>query len=164
MTDLAERLRAVEDRLALLELEGAYARTWDAADAEGWAGLFTPDGVFEMAALGERPGARLEGHHRLREFCRDVNTQFQGLHTLHLPTLAVDGDRATGSLHFEFHSGRSTPQAREVASVTGLYEVRYRRTDAGWRIEHRFERATSRSSHVFHPGFYPASGVGQVQG
>lgn len=34
-------------RLAILDLEARSAKTWDLADAEGWADLFTPDGVFE---------------------------------------------------------------------------------------------------------------------
>ena len=107
-----------------------------------------------MAALGERPGARHQGTVALRDFCLDVNRRFRGIHMLHLPTFKVDGDRATGSLHFQFDSGRTMPEAHEIASVTGLYEVTYRLTEDGWRIEHRHERATSRSSNTFHPGFH----------
>lgn len=29
----------MEDHLALLNLEGEYARTWDTGDAEGWSSL-----------------------------------------------------------------------------------------------------------------------------
>ena len=35
---------AIADRLAILQLEADYARTWDTRDAAGWAGLFTDDG------------------------------------------------------------------------------------------------------------------------
>ena len=44
---MEHRLRAVEDRLALLELEGAYARAFDSRDGDAWAALFTDDGIYQ---------------------------------------------------------------------------------------------------------------------
>lgn len=149
-----ERLAAVEARLALMELEGAYALAWDRVDAAGWAGLFTDDGVFEMDGLDGRETVRHQGRPALLDFCVVMNQRFRGLHLMHLPTLRIDGDTATGSLHFRFEGGRHAPDAREVFSVTGLYEVAYRLTPDGWRIAHRRERAASRASSTFHPGFH----------
>ena len=45
--DLGARLREVEDRLALIELEGAYARLFDARRGDEWAALFVADGVYQ---------------------------------------------------------------------------------------------------------------------
>lgn len=150
MGDLEQRLQRAEDRLAILDIEGAYARTWDTVDAEGWAGLFTADGVFEMPETAVRPGARYEGHPELAQFCRDINARFRGLHLIHLPEIVLDGDRATGRMHFRFESGRTSEDGFEIAAVTGMYAVDYVRTVAGWRIARRVERAANRSSTAFH--------------
>ena len=51
-------LMDLEDRFAILELIAAYGLFWDARDPEGWARLFTPDGVFELYVPGVRPPVR----------------------------------------------------------------------------------------------------------
>ncbi|MBO0730862.1 MAG: nuclear transport factor 2 family protein, partial [Acidimicrobiaceae bacterium] len=53
---LEARLRAVEDRVAIENLEGRYARTWDTGDATGWAAVFTEDGEWEAKAAGTQAG------------------------------------------------------------------------------------------------------------
>ena len=45
------RLADLADRLELLDLEGAYARTFDSHDGEAWAALFTVDGVYQARGL-----------------------------------------------------------------------------------------------------------------
>lgn len=42
MTGVGDAIEA-DDRLALLELEGDYARRFDTRDGSGWANLFTED-------------------------------------------------------------------------------------------------------------------------
>src|SRR5690606_33672957 len=53
MTSIEERLRAVEDRLALIELEALYARSFDEHDGETWSGLFASDGVYQSRPQGD---------------------------------------------------------------------------------------------------------------
>ena len=48
----------LEDRFAILDLMADYAYFWDGRDPEGWARLFTPDGVFELYIPGVRPPVR----------------------------------------------------------------------------------------------------------
>ena len=52
------RLMDSEDRFAILDLIADYRYFWDAQDPEGWARLFTPDGVFELYVPGVRPPVR----------------------------------------------------------------------------------------------------------
>ena len=131
--DLAQRLTEVEDRLALIELEGAYARAFDSRDGDAWAALFTPDGIYQARGATPEAGNFVEGHDELARFC--TNAPFDGIHLLHLPQLTISGDTATSRVHLqfigEFHSG-----TRGMRMI-GYYDVRYRRTDAGWRIAHR---------------------------
>jgi len=140
-----EGRREIEAHLAILNLEGEYARTWDTGDAEGWAGLFTPDGAFEMAAAGEMAGARFEGHDALAEFCRRINESYEGLHLIHTPSLSIDESEAHGWIHFEFRAR----EAGELLHVCGVYRVCYRRTSEGWRIHERFEQAVQRDDQFF---------------
>jgi hypothetical protein len=144
------RLELAEARLELYDLEGRYARTWDTADAEAWAALFTEDGVFEAAAVGGEPGRAIRGHDELEALCRHYTGSVTGLHLLHLPELTVDGDRATSRLHFDFRSvRRSSPDATGLAEVSGYYDTTYARGPSGWRILYRFEKAVARSRAVF---------------
>ena len=137
--------RDIAAHLAILNLEGEYARTWDSVDPEGWAALFCPEGIFEMLPVGNTPGAFYQGREALAEFCRVINSSYRGLHLIHVPSIRVEGDSARGWIHFEFRSISGSTQG----SVAGIYQVDYRRTDEGWRIEHRIEQAVARSSDSF---------------
>ncbi len=140
---LVTRLEAVEAQLALIQLEAEYARSWDSADGDAWARLFTPDGVFDMAAVGHQPQATYCGHAELQCFCEKVSAVYSGLHFMHLPKIVIDGDRARSRIHFQWmgvvqsgkaHSGRRT--------ASGYYDVDYRYSAIdGWRISHRLEKA-----------------------
>lgn len=135
----------MEDHLALLNLEGEYARTWDTGDAEGWSGLFTKDGVFEMGSAGEMPAARIEGHAGLADFCRAINEEYEGLHLIHTPSLSIQAPVARGWLHFEF---RARHEGHPLY-VCGVYQVLYRKTSEGWRIQHRYEQAFQRDDEIY---------------
>ena len=149
-TDSDARLAALESRLELLDLEGRYSRTWDTADAVGWAGCFTEDGVFSLASVRGEPSRRFEGREALERMCRDFTAQVTGLHLLHLPELSLAGDEATSRIHFEFRSvRRDAPDATQQASVSGYYQTTYRRTAEGWRIHERHEKAVTRQRVVF---------------
>ena len=148
--DAAEAKRDLSEgdvaaHLAILNLEGEYARTWDTVDPEGWAGLFTREGVFEMLPVGNLPAGFYQGREALAEFCRQINASYRGLHLIHVPSIRVEGDSARGWIHFEFRSISGST----LGSVAGIYQVDYRRTEEGWRIEHRIEQAVARSSDSF---------------
>lgn len=135
----------IEAHLALLNLEGEYARTWDTGDAEGWASLFTADGIFEMAAAGQMPAARIEGSDALADFCRTTNESYEGIHLIHTPSLEIEPLQARGWLHFEFRARHEG----ELLHVCGVYQVLYRKTSEGWRIHHRYERAVQRDDEFY---------------
>jgi uncharacterized protein (TIGR02246 family) len=140
----------VADRLEILQIEGEYARTWDTVDADGWAALFTPDGVFEMVAIGDRPASRFEGRAALAQFCRDINASYEGLHLIHNPSLRIEGDLAFGWIHFEFRYLRTVDGTTTHGDTMGVYEVEYVRTDDGWKIRERVETAVTRGTRDFH--------------
>lgn len=155
MTDtiesLAARLQAVEDRLAIIELEGAYARTFDSRNGAAWAALFVPDGIYQARGATPEKGNFVQGHDALAEFC--TNAPFDGIHYLHLPQLTVDGDTAQARIHLEFVGLFHTAGNPSVRMV-GYYDVRYARTAEGWRIVHRITSTMTRVDTAAHA--YPA--------
>ena len=141
----------VTDRLAILQLEAEYARTWDSQDAAGWAACFTDDGAFEMGSVpGGLPAMRFGGRAELTEFCRVGSGRYEGIHLLSAPSLTFDegGATAWGWVHFSYYDrDRKTDAVRQVV---GVYAVTYARdADGTWRMALRREQAVM-SEHGFH--------------
>jgi hypothetical protein len=138
--ELEQRLRAAEDRLAILELEGMYAKTFDGRRGAEWAALFTEDGIYEGRDLPGPAGhnrVHVQGRSNLAEFC--ATSAFSGIHLMNVPQLTFDGDRATGRVHFTFHSVYEPDRyGGELGATIGYYDVAYERgPDGGWLIERR---------------------------
>ena len=149
--DFAQRLRVLEDRNAILDLEAAYAVSWDTNQPQRWAELFTEDGVFEMLAAGELPHMRFEGREALQGFCRDVNTRWSGLHYMHPPQLEIAAETARATIFFEYrYLNRETPAHTRQGPAAGYYQVSYRRTTAGWRISERIEKPVLSQTTAFY--------------
>ena len=147
---LEERLRATEDQLEIMGLEAEYAVSWDTCAAERWADVFTEDGVFEMLPTGGRAGLRVEGRDALRTFCAETTARWTGLHFMHNPKITIDGDSARGVVFFEFkHVMRATNDHTLQGTVGGYYNVTYTRTEKGWRMKSRIEKAALASSTSF---------------
>ena len=123
----------VEDYIAILAIDGEYARAWDTGDAAGWAALFTEDGSYETRR-GDKPGTGAQGRKGLEEFCRDSVATTQGLHLCHTPAVEVEGDQAKSWMQFEY---RAQTGARQQTHVVGSYRTVYLRTREGWRIRSR---------------------------
>src|SRR5213592_2233882 len=128
-----------------MELEGAYARAFDSRDGEGWAALFTEDGVYQARVdAGRPPGPFVEGRAALATFCAEA--PFDGIHLLHMPQISLDGDRATSRVHLQFLA--SFPVGDRLGYLSGMvgyYDVAYERVDGRWLIRHRITTTFSRN-------------------
>lgn len=156
-TTVEQRLRAVEDKLDIIELEASYARTFDEHDGEGWSALFTTDGIYQSRPVGEHPPlTHVQGTDALREYCSSA--PFNGIHFLHLPQLSLSGDSATARIHLEFHgSFHQDPGAPRMA-MRGYYDVSYRLVAERWLIAHRVTTAFSREQDTI-IGYPTVSGI-----
>lgn len=140
---IEQRLQALEDRLEIIELEATYARSFDERDGETWSALFTQDGVYQSRPVGDAPPLTfVQGRDALNAFCTDA--AFAGIHFLHLPQLAFDGDRATARIHLEFHGDYSDDAGAPRFAMRGFYDVSYHRIEGRWLISHRVTTAFSR--------------------
>nr|NKW58044.1 hypothetical protein [Prescottella equi] len=122
-----DRLRAVEDTLAVLQLEGAYSPAWDSGDADAWAALFTVDGVFELAQVGRSPAPR-SGDATLSDSSASTSPPRRPGSIAQHSLDRAGRDEATARVHFEFRSGASSDTETRHAHVAGHYTVLYRRT------------------------------------
>ena len=111
-----------EDLEALHTLLANYCSTMDRRDADGWAGLFTPDGQFFAF------GRSFDGHDRLRKLAADSPL---GVHIGGDPAFALDGDQATAQQNFVF------VYADDHHMRIGFYDDVLVRTGAGWRFRSR---------------------------
>lgn len=142
LASLEARLAEAEARLAIMDLEAEYARSWDAGDADGWAAVFTEDGVFDMAGVGNQPRLVHTGTSELAAFCREIDAIYKGLHFMHLPRIKLAGDTAYGRVHFQW-LGLFNPNGHfhGQRQAAGYYDVTYRRINGQWRMQHRMEKA-----------------------
>lgn len=141
--DIESRLRSLEDRLEIIELEATYARTFDEHDGQGWSALFTPDGIYQSRPMGDAPPVTfVQGTEALRSYC--AQAPFDGIHFLHLPQLSIDGDTAQARVHLEFHGSFGRDAGAPRLAMHGFYDIRYRRLHGRWLIAHRITTAFSR--------------------
>ena len=133
------RARELDDRIAILELEGDYARRFDMRDGQGWADLFTPDGVYqgaEIPGMPPPPTPPLVGNATLAAACNHMPGS--SIHMLNAPQISLDGDRATGRVHFMFENKRVDEYGNSHETrIVAYYHVDYERTEEGWRIRNR---------------------------
>jgi len=138
---LAQQVAYLMDRTAISDLLFAFARAIDTKDWDGYANLFTEDGVVEIPV--KRPDGtpvRHEGRKGLAQFVSgDANRPGLGrfLYTHHLSSnhqVAIDGDTATTTSYAQcIHRFDENPS--NVWELGGWYSCSLRRTaDAGWRF------------------------------
>lgn len=163
VTDSEHRMRAIEDRLAILELEGLYARSFDDRDGTTWASLFTPDGIYRSRDVGaaSSTGTFVRGRESLRAFCDDA--PFTGIHLMHLPQITIDGDRARSRIHMEWFGSFDTPGSPSQRLV-GYYDVEYVRSRpaAAWQISDRVTTPFVSESRTL-LGYVPGSGLDDAE-
>lgn len=161
-TDNEYRIRAMEDRLAILELEGLYARSFDDRDGATWSSLFPPDVIYRSRDGGPElsKGTFVQGRQSLRAFCEDA--PFTGIHLMHLPQITIDGDRATSRIHMEWFGSFDAPGSPSQRLV-GYYDVEYVRSGsaAAWQISDRVTTPFVSESRTL-LGYVPGSGLDEA--
>ena len=144
MNSIEQRLLTLEDKLAVIELEGAYARAYDEHDGNTWSSLFTSDGIYQSRQLGDEPPQTfVQGTEALRQFC--IEAPFEGIHLMHLPQITFDGDTATSRIHLEFHGSFPDDPDAPRMHLIGYYDVAYQRVAGNWLISRRVTTAYSRA-------------------
>jgi hypothetical protein len=126
--DLEARVQRLEDIEAIRRLKARYCAYCDAGyDADGIAGLFTEDGVWD----GGRTFGRAEGREAIRRHFTGAGDRITiARHQVMNPIIDVDGDDATGQwLLFQ-----PCTDARDdtAAWLAATYHDTYRRVGDEW--------------------------------
>jgi len=132
---LADRVRALEDHVEIMQLAAQYGPAVDSGSGEATAALWTEDGVFDAV-----PHLRMRGRDDI--IAMVGGDGHQGLlssgcgHVLTVPHIVVDGDEATGrsyALQIRWDAGAGRFWVFRVSANTW----RWVRTPQGWRIAER---------------------------
>lgn len=125
---LEERLRRVEDELAIGQLRARYCHLLDDGDWPAFVDLFTEDGIFQGLKA-------VQGREALLQFFGTdfPKTTERFWHFCTNGTVEIDGDRATGRITLEYLS-----IIRGVShAAAGHYDDVMERVDGRWRFRSR---------------------------
>jgi hypothetical protein len=134
----------VEDMLAIQQEIARYSYTFDSGNAEGWANLFTEDGLWEFYAAGAtEPSTRLEGRAAMRDFCtqrfsgrRGGVTSYHHQSGVIFDSLTADTARVRAMLVLTIQM----PDEPARVYLTGVYQDDWVKTSEGWKIKYRVLR------------------------
>lgn len=116
----------VEDSFEIQQLMYRYGHTWDNLDYEGWANVFTEDGVY-----WEGGGPIVRGRQDLINYASITSPRYSGrFHIVANQLIDVEGDNAKAHSYFTIIDGL-TPV------LNGSYDDRVVRTPDGWRFAKR---------------------------
>ncbi|WP_197277035.1 nuclear transport factor 2 family protein [Sphingomonas profundi] len=130
---LEQRIKLIEDELAVQKLMKTYCKRADAFDWVGWAECFTEDSLFEFhGGFGT-----MNGKADILEKCRGsmdhVYSSF--IHYIVDIDVDVDGsDRATGTGNIIFAALTDDDKPTDYLLQGGRYKWEFARTADGWRI------------------------------
>ena len=133
---------SLTDKLVILEVIAQYSYTYDGRDADGFAQLFTDDGIFEvMYAGGSQPELRLESRAAIRAWAFQRHQQVvKGIQDRHFQSgtlfdVLTPETAQTRTMVLITHQGANDLTPRPVLS--GVYDDRWHKTQSGWRIAQR---------------------------
>lgn len=132
-TDLATRLRRLEDREAIRELVGAYGYTIDNRDIDGLAELFCSDGVLQSAdgIMNAQGRAAIIEMYKGRFAVLGPTFHYTHDHAISLDD--ADADRASGVIA----SHAEVTRNGETMLAAIRYHDAYRREGGRWRFAKR---------------------------
>jgi hypothetical protein len=133
------RLRALEDREAIRELQATYCFLVDDGRFDELVDRsFAKDARCDFRLMGSGLDPLVaEGHEQIRAFFKDtVGGLLRDMcHTVHNQRIAIEGDRASAESYFELTA--TDAASGEAAVGGGRYIDRYRRLGDTWRFEER---------------------------
>lgn len=122
---MSSRGREALDRLEIHELRAAYSRAIDEENYERAHEVFTDDAVVRYR------GRDVHGSDEVYEYWRDEVEYEFSMHTVQMPEIDIDGDKATGKWYMlVFYVAPDETEGH----VMGWYKDEYRRDGGEWKI------------------------------
>jgi ketosteroid isomerase-like protein len=149
IAQLERRLQRAEDRLAIHDVIVRYGLAVDLGDADGVAGVFTPDAEFDVGGGGTRMdgGIVFRGHEEIKKNLV-LAAGHQALlpdcaHTIGPVLIEVDGDRAEATGYSRIYHRQNKGEPADHIELFRIGFNRWeleRQPDGGWRIARRISR------------------------
>lgn len=131
---IEERLKALEDQVAVYQLLCAYGFAVDGMNANGVEAIFAPEGVYDVPGLLHLEGARNVASITKRKTHQDY-VSAGCAHTVPLPYVVIDGDHASAtSYHVVIVMGAGGYQVMRSSACRSELS---RKAGGGWQIDHR---------------------------
>jgi hypothetical protein len=133
---------SLRDQMDILEVITRYSYTYDGRDADGFAHLFTEDGIFEvMHAGGRHPELKLESRDAIYAWVVQRHEQvLKDVHDRHFQSgtlfdVLTHEHAQTRTMVLITHQSADDVAPRPVLS--GVYHDRWQKTHIGWQIAQR---------------------------
>jgi uncharacterized protein (TIGR02246 family) len=136
IADLARRVQALEDQLAIYQLIATYGPAVDSQSARAVGELWSQDGVYDPSGVNTYAG-RVAVEALVYREPHLSYLQAGCAHVLSLPRVAVDGDTALAVNHSRVYLRDGTSWRLERVSAN-RWELE--RADGAWRVRRRTNR------------------------
>jgi ketosteroid isomerase-like protein len=135
LEELTSRLQRFEDERSILATMHRYGPALDYGDEQGWASLFTEDGVFAIEGRHPNP-RRIEGRDALVAFATQHSRAPDRIHKhcVFDSQVIIDGDNATAVSYF---TRLDLTDEGPVIHAFGRYIDDLHRASDGWRFRER---------------------------
>lgn len=131
---MEQRLRAVEDQLAIYQVISSYGYAVDGLNAEAVGDCYAEDGVYAVADVRDHIGRQ-----RIADITRDPNhialVSRGAAHISTLPYVVIEGDRAVATCHTMV--ARNGDTGFEIYRLSASRIQLSRKPGGGWQIDHR---------------------------
>jgi hypothetical protein len=117
------------DKIEILEIFSRYCHAVDHGDGDGWAGLFTLDGVFEVVGA-----VRLEGTAQLGSMPAGVTEQGGGKWRHQVTSVVSDPGPEPGTAMVKAYGLVTDWRDGGKVAIFTDYEITLRRVGDAWRI------------------------------
>jgi uncharacterized protein (TIGR02246 family) len=127
---LAAQTLTTEDILAIQQLYARYNHAIDFGDGAGWAGCFTPDGVFTSGMSGTQTGTEA-----LTAFATGFAARLKARHWTNNLVIEPDGNGAAGKCYLMLLRLKEGEPAAPLA--TAVYQDTLVKLDGDWKFSSR---------------------------
>lgn len=132
MATIEERLKHIEDRLALQDLLHAYCTAIDTmTDLDALMACFTEDAVFDVTGIGL---PRFEGQDAIRGFFAQVFGDMTH-HGHYITNFAIDSIAGDEAFCRNYAIGNGRSRDGLVIQAFVKYDLHFVRTPSGWKMK-----------------------------
>jgi 3-phenylpropionate/cinnamic acid dioxygenase small subunit len=127
--------KAMEDRLAIIEVMNNYATGLDARDWDLWRTVFTDEAIFDLSSWNQQPPRPLDSDRVVRGQARVFAELKTTQHFLTNHRITIEDSQARGIAHMRAeHWLLEDDGSTSRYTMFGYYDDKFQRTEQGWKM------------------------------